>query len=333
MNLKEIRKKLHECAEVSGQEKMTKQLLMEILKHHNGKLLEGQDGCSLYMLYDFQKEKTIMLRAEMDGLMIDGKARHGCGHDGHMTMLCGISKWLSQQKKFHVNVLLVFQSSEESGAGAKQVISDPLFQKVCPDEAIALHVYPMKQTGFYVRYGAMCAAGREVNISFCGPSGHCALQLKETALHQAIEFLHRLHHMDFEDGFLSVNVIRAGSSRNQTAEKAELEGTLRSLSFSAEKRIMEWLKQFPGTFHFSTGYPWLRNHSHLTKRSIECGAQLLDEPLWICDDFAYVAQCIPSVYVLMGMESAVPLHHADFGFNDDLLETGMDFLRKMLLKS
>ena len=64
-----------------------------------------------------------------------------------------------------------------------------------------------------------------------------------------------------------------------------------------------------------------------------CGAQLLDEPLWICDDFAYVAQCIPSVYVLMGMESVIPLHHAEFEFDDHILEMGMEFLWKMLLKS
>ena len=333
MNLKELRKRLYDHAEKSGCEHRTKHILREVLSKHRCALFEGQDGCSLYAYYDFKKEKTVMIRAEMDGIAVENQIRHACGHDGHMSMLCGLSERLSELNTFNVNVLLVFQSSEETGAGALNILTDPVFLKLCPDEAIGLHCFPMSEKGFYARSGVMCASGKEVRCTFSGESGHCALQLKKTALRKAVDFLHELHQKEFDGGFISMNVIRCGSSCNQTAEKVDIEGTIRALSGCSERGMMDWLKKYDGSFQFSSGYPVLRNHSSLVKRAVECGAQILDSPLWICDDFACYAQCLPSVYVLMGMNSEVPLHHVQFEFDDELLESGVDFLMKMLLKS
>ena len=130
-----------------------------------------------------------------------------------------------------------------------------------------------------------------------------------------------------------MNVMHCGSSCNQIAEKVELEGTIRALSSSSEKEMLNWLKKYDGFFEFSSGYPVLINSSSLVMRAVDCGAGLLEKPLWICDDFACYAQRIPSVYVLMGMNGEFPLHHFQFEFNDELLESGVDFLMKMLLKS
>ena len=85
--------------------------------------------------------------------------------------------------------------------------------------------------------------------------------------------------------------------------------------------------------HIWHPHPVLRNHSSLVKRAVDCGASILKDPLWICDDFAYYAQCLPSMYVLMGMNCEFPLHHVQFEFDDELLGSGVDFLMKMLLKS
>ncbi len=330
MDLRKIRKKLHENAEVSGQEYKTKQILKDVLGKHDGLLMENHDDCSFYVFYNFHKEKTVMIRAEMDGISIENQCRHACGHDGHMSMVCGVSGYLNQLNDFSVNVLLVFQSSEETGAGALNILNDPVFLKLCPDQAIGIHCYPMNETGFYVRKGIMCASGREVKAAFTGESGHCALQLKNTAIKKCTEFLYDLHEKEFENGFISMNIVQCGSSCNQVAEHAYAKGTIRALSRSSEKQMMDWLKKYEATFEFSAGYPILRNAASLVNCAMRCGAQSLDSPMFICDDFAYYAQCLPSVYVLMGMKSEFPLHHPDFEFDDELLEKGVEFLVKIL---
>ena len=141
------------------------------------------------------------------------------------------------------------------------------------------------------------ASGREVKAVFTGESGHCALQLKNTAMKKCTDFLYDLHRKEFEDGFISMNVLKCGSSCNQVASTAYAEGTIRALSSKSEKQMMNWLKGYEGSFMFSSGYPVLRNASSLVECALHCGAKLLDSPMFICDDFAYYAQCLPSVYV------------------------------------
>ena len=345
MNWSDFRHLLHECAEKSGEEWMTHACLKNELKHHAGQLIECEHSPSLMMYYCFQKEKTVMLRAEMDGLCIQEKTgldycskndvrMHACGHDGHMTILCRISELLSAVDDFPVNVLLVFQSSEETGAGALDIIMNQDFLKICPDEAIALHVMPQLKKGFYTKKGVICAGGKEVDLLMKGEASHCALLNKEEdALRKAMHFLCELDHQAWKSGFVSFNVCHGGNARNQTADHCLLEGTVRFLEASCESELLHWISSHlpkDSSAKFSMGYPVLINHGKMSETAIRCGCTEIKNPLWICDDFAFYAQRIPSVYVLMGMEGEFPLHHPCFDFDDDLIEMGSDFLMKFL---
>ncbi len=336
---------LHECAEKSGEEWMTRACLKHELKYHAGELIECEHSPSLMMFYSFRKEKTIMLRAEMDGLGIQEKTgldycaktssvMHACGHDGHMTILCSVSKRLSHLKDFPVNVLLVFQSSEETGAGALNILQEKRFLEICPDAAAALHVMPGMKRGFYTKKGTVCAGGREIDLWFHGTPAHCALQVKESdALNKGVRFLSELACMHWEHGFLSFNVMHAGKTRNQTAELCKIEGTARFLEVFTESEMLKWLRQHlfaECKLKLSDGYPVLLNSGKASEAAFRCGCMKMDHPLWICDDFAFYAQRIPAVYILMGMESDIPLHHPLFDFDDELIEKGSDFLMKLL---
>jgi len=93
--------------------------------------------------------KTVMLRADMDGLPIleatnlpyaskvtmedaEGIVRpvmHACGHDMHMTCLLAAAEVLARLKdKAWLGTLVVlFQPAEERGTGAKAMVDDGLY--------------------------------------------------------------------------------------------------------------------------------------------------------------------------------------------------------------
>ena len=52
---------------------------------------------------------------------------HLCGHDGHTTILLGLAEKVSQNKPNEGSVILIFQSAEETGQGAKLLMNNKEF--------------------------------------------------------------------------------------------------------------------------------------------------------------------------------------------------------------
>ncbi|WP_268630666.1 M20/M25/M40 family metallo-hydrolase, partial [Escherichia coli] len=105
----------------------------------------------------------IGLRADMDALPMPEHNRfahkstisgrmHGCGHDGHTTMLLGAAQYLSTHRDFDGTVVFIFQPAEEGGnAGARAMMQDGLFDKFPCDAVFGIHNMPgmpVNQFGF-----------------------------------------------------------------------------------------------------------------------------------------------------------------------------------------
>ena len=58
-----------------------------------------------------QEANDFAHRSKTPGLM------HGCGHDGHTTMLLGAARYLAAHRDFAGTVNLIFQPGEEGHAG------------------------------------------------------------------------------------------------------------------------------------------------------------------------------------------------------------------------
>ena len=114
--------------------------------------------------------RAIGLRADMDALpmqeentfahrsVIDGRM-HGCGHDGHTTMLLAAARYLAETRRFDGTAYLIFQPGEEGHAGGKAMIDDGLFERFPADQVYALHNWPGLPAGtIAVRPGPMMAA-------------------------------------------------------------------------------------------------------------------------------------------------------------------------------
>ena len=146
----------------------------------------GQTGV-VGVLQRGNSQRSIGLRADMDALPIteansfDHASRnagrmHACGHDGHMAMLLGAARQLSEDGTFNGRAVFIFQPNEEFGQGAVAMIRDGLFDAHPVDAVYGLHNMPGLPVGaFETRTGVMTASEALFEIEITGRGGHAAL--------------------------------------------------------------------------------------------------------------------------------------------------------------
>ena len=145
---------LHACPETGFEEHRTSAFVAETLASFGLKVTRNIGGTGVVAtLRAGRANRAIGLRADMDALNIHeagerpyasqtpGKM-HACGHDGHMAMLLGAAKILSEEPGFDVAVHFVFQPAEEHGRGAKAMLEDGLLQRFPMEEIYGVHNMP-----------------------------------------------------------------------------------------------------------------------------------------------------------------------------------------------
>src|SRR5512137_2803007 len=178
-----LRRDLHMHPELGFEEHRTARIVSERLtalsiEHHAG---IGRTGIVAVV-----HGRAIGLRADMDALPMveenefahrsrhDGRM-HGCGHDGHTTMLLAAARYLAETRNFDGTAFLIFQPGEEGYAGAKAMIEDGLFERFPADEVYALHNWPGLPPGqIGITPGPAMAAADRVEIVIDGKGGHGA---------------------------------------------------------------------------------------------------------------------------------------------------------------
>ncbi len=188
-DLKAIRWDIHANPEIGFEEVRTSDIVAELLTgwgievHRKiGKtgvigILEGQHGPG----------RSIGLRADMDALPMDETADvpykstvpgkfHGCGHDGHTTMLLGAARYLAETRDFAGRVVFIFQPAEEGLGGARAMLADKLFERFPCDEIYGLHNSPHLDPGkIVVRPGPSMAGADFFDIVIKGHGSHGAV--------------------------------------------------------------------------------------------------------------------------------------------------------------
>lgn len=191
-----------------------------------------------------QEENDVPYRSETDGVM------HACGHDAHAACLLGAARLLSARRDtFGGEARLVFQPAEEIGRGAKPFIDAGVLEGA--ERVFGLHTaYDVPSGVVGLKPGLNNASVDFFRITVHGKSTHVSTpHLGTDALYIASQLVVALQALvtrrtaPTEPLILGVGKLTAGTTYNALAETAVLEGTTRTVSVEARRRIMEQVNE------------------------------------------------------------------------------------------
>jgi hippurate hydrolase len=320
-------------------------------------ILHGADGPAE------DKAGRILLRADMDALPMEEKtglphastnpgAMHGCGHDGHTTMLLGAAKHLAETRNFSGTLVFVFQPAEEGGGGAKAMIDDGLLERWPVRMAFGMHNFPMHGVGtFGTGVGPAMAYADRFVIRIRGRGGHAAMPhqaddviVAGAQLITAFQSLISRRRDPMNPAVISVTKFAAGSAYNVLPGEAELWGTMRVLDDAlAEQLIAEMGRQcrligegMGVEVEAQLGldaYPVCVNDREATAFAVSvleevAGPENVEAnapAVMGGEDFAFFSQVVPGSFVFIGNGDSAPLHHPEYDFNDEIAPLGVTY--------
>lgn len=362
-----IRRAIHAHPEAAFEEQQTAERVARYLRacgldevHEN----IGQTGV-VGIIRGQRPGRSIAFRADMDALKMReendpaacehistiSNRFHGCGHDGHTTMLLGAAKYLARHRDFAGTLVLIFQPAEENLTGAKAMLDAGLLEKFPFDEIYGLHNYPGVPKGeFYVNQGATLSASDTFNVTIQGKGGHGAVpELTIDPIVMAARLI-----TDFQTivsrsvsphqaATLSFGTIQGGTAPNIIPDSLVLSGTVRTYNADVRdlvKKRMQTLADavalgFGGqiALTFSSGCPALINDAELAAETVSGlttllpghSSQLVNAPKGPSEDFAYYLNHVKGVYAFLGQGDTPMCHHPKYDFDDDIIPLGVAY--------
>ena len=306
---------------------------------------------------------TVLLRSELDALPIaeindmpyrsrEPGVSHKCGHDGHMAILAAVGARLAEARPRRGRVVLLFQPAEETGAGAKAVVDDPRFASIRPDRVFGLHNLPGYPRGqLIVRDGIFACASRGMHIRFEGRQAHAAqpetgvspaaaLAAVVTAFGQLSQAQGSGHE------FRLVTVVGAalgGPNYGIAPAVADIHATLRTETDAAMADLVNHCETHARGLAGAEGLDCRCEYHEVFDATVNAPAAVdtirracrdmdvreAELPFRWSEDFGRFTQIAEGAFFGLGAGLDMPdLHHSDYDFPDELIETGAEaFLR------
>ncbi|HKT76003.1 MAG TPA: M20 aminoacylase family protein [Sphingobium sp.] len=304
--------------------------------------------------------RSIGLRADMDALPIQEQTNlpyasrtegtfHGCGHDGHVTMLLGAAQHLARSRNFDGTVNFFFQPAEEGQGGAREMVQEGLFDRFPCDRVFGLHNWPDLPAGtIATRPGPIMGAADKFEITLEGRGGHAAIPqdtpdaiLASASLVQQLNSIVARRIAPTASAVLSITQIHGGHTHNVIPAEVKVAGTVRTFDPKVQDLIEAAIRQIAAgvaiandvaaTVDYQRYYPATINDPEAAREALAAAAtvghaQLAPEPAFTSEDFAFMLQACQGAYIWLGQakpEGAVPLHNPHYDFNDDVLGLGI----------
>lgn len=358
----EFRRDIHAHPELSGQEVRTQQRLMEELDKLGIPYKKAGNTSLIATLKGGKPGKVVALRGDIDALPIIEQSGesftsenegvfHGCGHDGHQSMVLGAAKILSEMKdELEGEVRFFFQEGEETFTGAKHIIAAGGMDDV--SYVFGLHGMNTIPTGTYdISSGYRLAGCDTLYVKFEGVSGHGgAPHLAKDTIHPACLFVTDLQtilakNIDPQQTVvLSVGRFNGGTKANIVSKYTELDISMRYFDMKVRETVHEAVKRHAKaiadayeisvdveieesavSLHNDDDIVYMAQQS--AKKVFGPGKQVPHPRLMASEDFPYYMQKAKGVYAFLGFRNeekgAIYFpHNEKFVLDEDYLKFG-----------
>ena len=360
----EWRHHIHAHPETAFEEKLTTEYIIEKLKSFGITELYTDFAPTgvVGVIQGKNKGRTIGLRSDIDALdiveenkidycsKIPGKM-HACGHDGHTATLLGAAKYLSANRDFSGTVVVIFQPAEENEGGGRVMVENGLFEKFPIEAVYGMHNQPnLELNHFLINHGPVMASYDVFEIKITGVGAHAAApHLGKDTILTATHIVNNLQtivsrNLNPTDSLVvSVTQIHSGDTWNVLPQHAVIRGTVRALNtedqYLAEERIKHISIGTALTFctkaevDYQRRYPATINHTKQADIAIKVAQKIVGNDKVIIDspptmgseDFAFMLQKVPGVYIKIGAGEGTNVHNPSYNFNDEILTTGVEY--------
>jgi amidohydrolase len=284
---------------------------------------------------------AVLLRGDMDALpmaeetglefasTVPGRM-HACGHDTHTAMLAGAARLLCERRdELAGEVRFMFQPGEEGFHGARFMLEEGLLgggDRPLPDAAFALHIMPNAPHGVLAsRTGTLLASADKLEILVEGRGGHASMphQTRDPIpvaceIVSAIQALVTRRFDAAEATVVTVTQVHAGTAHNIIPDRAELTGTIRTLSAERREAVRPALRELAegiatahgccATVTITDGFPPTVNDPRAVDLFVAVARDLpgghferLASPIMGAEDFSYVLEKVPGAMAFLGV--------------------------------
>ena len=327
------------------------------------KRFDGIPGC-VGELTGGRPGPTVLLRADIDALSIAEKTglpfasknegkMHACGHDCHIAIALGAARMLSDiRETLPGRVKFFFQSGEEVAKGAQASIKQGVMEGV--DACFGLHIWSqLDSPRFNLEPGERMASCDSFDLVIRGDAahgsaphqGHDAI-VAASAVIMALQSVVSRRNDPLNALVLTIGTLDAGQRFNIIADRAVLQGTVRTYSRKFRLEVERLIRQVAADtaqaygcaaqldYHYMTG-PVINDDRRLVELAQSAARKVYGDDILVplermtgSEDFAFLQEEVPGIYGFLGTRSAsVPgsglsNHHEQFTPDEDALRHG-----------
>src|SRR3989338_95041 len=364
------RRDFHAHPELKYQEQRTAEAIQAKLKSFGYSSIQtGIAKTGVVTVLKGKTSRTILLRADMDGLPIEELnsvsyrsknkgVMHACGHDAHVASLLMVAKHLKNES-LNGNIKFVFQPAEEGGEGGRVMVEEGVLKNPSVEAAFGLHVWqnlPVGKIG--VTPGPIMAAVDKLEIKIKGKGGHGAVpQLTVDSIVVASHVIQALQTIvsrqtdPLDSPVVTIGRVSGGSAFYIISEETTLIGTVRTMSTDMWKKMPKLIERTVKgvTSAYGASYelkyersaPVTINDKKMADFVAEVAASVVgsknvvrDERTLGGEDFSFMLNEVPGCFFFVGSknekkELTSSHHNPHFNIDEACLPLGVEIMKKI----